>query len=37
VRGFKVPYAVFENMPEKTLDPVLIGEELEKAAKKLEG
>lgn len=31
VKGFKVPYAVFENMPEKTLDPVLIGNELERA------
>jgi len=35
VKGFKVPYAVFENMPEKTLDPKLIGDELERAAKKL--
>ncbi|MGA9119784.1 MAG: hypothetical protein WB699_10505 [Bacteroidota bacterium] len=31
VRGFKIPYTVFENMPEKTLDPVLIGGELERA------
>jgi hypothetical protein len=30
VKGFKVPYAVFENMPEKTHDPVLIGNELER-------
>ena len=30
VKGFKIPYAVFENMPEKTLDPKLIGEELER-------
>lgn len=30
VKGFKVPYAVFENMPEKTQDPVLIGNELER-------
>ena len=30
VKGFKVPYAVFENMPEKTLDPALIGTELER-------
>jgi len=37
VKGFKVPYAVFDNMPEKTLDPKLIGEELAKAAKKLWG
>ncbi len=28
VRGHKIPYAVFENMPEKTLDPKLIDEEL---------
>jgi len=35
VRGFKVPYAVFENEPEKTLDPKLIGNELERVAKKL--
>jgi predicted kinase len=37
VRGHKIPYAVFENMPEKTLDPKLIGEELERAAAKLWG
>jgi hypothetical protein len=35
VRGHKVPYAVFENMPEKTIDPKLIGEELERATAKL--
>ena len=35
VKGFKVPYAVFENMPEKTHDPKMIGEELERTAKKL--
>ena len=35
VKGFKIPYAVFENEPEKTLDPTLIGDELERAAKKL--
>jgi hypothetical protein len=35
VKGFKVPYAVFENEPEKTLDPVKIGDELERAAKKI--
>jgi hypothetical protein len=34
VRGFNVPYTVFENMPEKTLDPRLIGEELERAVAK---
>jgi len=37
VKGFKVPYAVFENEPEKTLDPMLIGQELERATKKLWG
>lgn len=37
VKGFKVPYAVFENEPEKTLDPSLIGEELEHVTKKLWG
>lgn len=31
VRGHHVPYAVFENMPERTLNPGLIGEELERA------
>lgn len=35
IRGVKIPYAVFENMPEKTLDPKLIGEELERVAKRL--
>jgi hypothetical protein len=35
VRGLKVPYGVFENEPEKTLDPVLIGKELEKATQKI--
>jgi hypothetical protein len=30
VKGFKIPYAVFENEPEKTLNPQLIGEELER-------
>jgi hypothetical protein len=35
VKGFKIPYGVFENMPEKTLDPKLIGVELERVAKKL--
>ena len=37
IRGNKIPYVVFENMPEKTHDPKLIGEELEKVAKKLWG
>lgn len=35
VRGLKIPYAVFDNMPEKTLDATLIAEELEKATAKL--
>ena len=33
--GFRVPYAVFENEPEKTLDPVLLGAELERVTAKL--
>jgi hypothetical protein len=37
VKGHKIPYAVFENEPEKTLDPKLIGDELERATKKLWG
>jgi hypothetical protein len=37
IKGFKIPYAVFENEPEKTLDPKLIGDELERATKKLWG
>ncbi|MBI2429090.1 MAG: hypothetical protein HYV29_09910 [Ignavibacteriales bacterium] len=35
VRGHKIPYAVFDNMPEKTLDTKLIAEELEKATTRL--
>ncbi len=35
VRGFKVPYAVFENEPERTLDGRLIGEELERVTGKI--
>ena len=35
VKGFKIPYAVFENMPEKTNDPAKIGPELERVTKKL--
>jgi hypothetical protein len=35
VRNFKVPYVVFENMPEKTNDPKLIDKELERATVKL--
>jgi len=37
VKGFRIPYAVFENEPEKTLDPALIGNELERAMRKLAG
>jgi hypothetical protein len=37
VRGHRIPYAVFENEPEKTLDPMLIGNELERVAKRLRG
>lgn len=37
VKGFKIPYAVFENEPEKTLDPKLIGDELERVTGKLWG
>jgi hypothetical protein len=35
VKGFGVPYAVFENEPEKTHDPALIGRELERVTAKL--
>lgn len=35
VKGFKVPYAVFENEPEKTHDPAVIGRELERVTSKL--
>ncbi len=35
IRGYQIPYVVFENMPEKTHDPGLIGEELERATGKL--
>jgi len=35
VKGYKIPYAVFENEPEKTLDPVQIGNELERVTQKL--
>ena len=35
VKGFRVPYAVFENEPEKTLSPALIGQELERVTTKL--
>jgi hypothetical protein len=32
VKGHRIPYAVFENMPEKTLDPKLIGLEIERVS-----
>lgn len=35
IKGFKVPYAVFENEPEKTDDPVKLGVELERATARL--
>ncbi len=35
VKGIRVPYVAFDNMPEKTLDPKLIAEELEKSTTKL--
>jgi hypothetical protein len=35
VKGYKIPYAVFENIPEKTHDPKLISKELEQATKKM--
>ena len=37
VREHRIPYAAFENMPEKTLDPKLIGEELARVTAKLWG
>jgi hypothetical protein len=35
IKGINVPYAAFENMPEKTDDPVKLGNELERVTKKL--
>lgn len=35
VKGFKIPYGIFENEPEKTLDLLLIGKELERATQKI--
>jgi len=35
IKGFKVPYAVFDNMPEKTDDPLKLGVELERATTRL--
>lgn len=37
VKGIRVPYAVFENEPEKTCDPALIGQELERVTTRLWG
>jgi hypothetical protein len=33
VKGHKIPYCAFENMPEKTMDPALIAPELERVTK----
>ena len=30
IKGHRVPYAVFENLPEKTNDPAILGMELER-------
>jgi hypothetical protein len=35
IKGVNVPYAVFENMPEKTDDPAKLGAELERVTAKL--
>jgi adenylate kinase family enzyme len=35
IKGFKVPYAVFENQPEKTDDPLTLGRELERVTARL--
>jgi len=35
VKGFKLPYAVFENEPEKTDDPAKLGAELERVTARL--
>jgi hypothetical protein len=35
IRNQKIPYSIFDNMPEKTHDPKLIGEELERVTQKL--
>jgi hypothetical protein len=37
VRDHKIPYTVFDNMPEKTGDPALLGPELERALQHLWG
>ncbi len=35
IKGFKVPYGVFENMPEKTDNSAKLGTELERVTSKL--
>ncbi|MBI5020162.1 MAG: hypothetical protein HZB59_01875 [Ignavibacteriales bacterium] len=35
IKGINVPYAAFDNMPEKTDDPVKLGKELERVTTKL--
>jgi hypothetical protein len=35
IRGHRIPYAVFENMPEKTADPALLAAELERVTSRL--
>ena len=35
VKGHKIPYCAFENMPEKTMDPALIAPELQRVTEKL--
>jgi hypothetical protein len=35
IKGFNVPYAVFENEPEKTADPARLGEELHRVTGRL--
>ena len=37
VRGHRLPYAVFDNLPEKTGDPALLGPELESTLQRLWG
>ena len=37
IKGYRVPYVVFENEPEKTDDPVKLGGELDRVAAKLWG
>lgn len=35
VKGWKIPYAIFDNLPEKTDDPEKLGAELERATSRL--